>query len=140
MLQRIQTLFLAAVAIIALVLLFVPMYYVTGNGAAQTGITLTGNILALLVNLLPAGWAVFTIFQFSNRPQQIKFCTLGMLLSALVLAADVFLPGVLFTSDNAVLTFAPGIYIVPVNILLFFLAARFIRRDEDLVRSADRLR
>lgn len=140
MLQRIQTLFLAAVAIIALVLLFVPMYYVTGNGAAQTGITLTGNILALLVNLLPAGWAVFTIFQFSNRPQQIKFCTLGMLLSALVLAADVFLPGVLFTSGNAVLTFAPGIYIVPVNILLFFLAARFIRRDEDLVRSADRLR
>lgn len=140
MLQRIQTLFLAAVAIIALVLLFVPMYYVTGNGAAQTGITLTGNILALLVNLLPAGWAVFTIFQFSNRPQQIKFCTLGMLLSALVLAADVFLPGVLFTSDNAVLTFAPGIYIVPVNILLFFLAARFIRRDEELVRSADRLR
>jgi hypothetical protein len=140
MLQRIQSLFLAGVAVIALVLLFVPMFYVSVKGAEQTGITLTGHILALLVNLLPAGWAVFTIFQYSNRPKQIQFCTLGMILSALVLAADVFLPGVLFPHGNAVLTYAPGIYIVPVNILLFFAASRFIRRDEELVRSADRLR
>ncbi|MCA6365287.1 MAG: DUF4293 domain-containing protein [Bacteroidetes bacterium] len=140
MLQRVQSLFLAAVAIIALVLLFVPVFYVNGKDQVQTGITLTGNILALLVNLLPAGWAVFTIFQFTNRPQQIKFCTLGMILSSLVLAADVFLPAVLFSQENSVLTFAAGIYIVPLNILLFFAASRFIRRDEELVRSADRLR
>jgi hypothetical protein len=140
MLQRVQSLFLAGVAVIALVLLFVPVYYVAGKDAGQTGLSLTGNILALLLNLLPAGWAVFTIFQFTNRPQQIKFCTLGMILSLLVLLADIFLPALLFNTGNAVITFAPGIYLIPVNVLLFFLASRFIRRDEELVRSADRLR
>ncbi|MCU0433036.1 MAG: DUF4293 domain-containing protein [Bacteroidia bacterium] len=143
MLQRIQTLFLAGVALITVILLFIPMYYAAGKGAPAPTLTLLSNVVALLVNLIPAGWAVFTIFRFNNRIQQIKFCTIGMLLSALVLALDIFLPGLLFNVPielNATVSFAPGIYLVPANVLLFFLASRFIRRDEELVRSADRLR
>ncbi|MGL5890133.1 MAG: DUF4293 family protein [Bacteroidia bacterium] len=144
MLQRIQSLLLAGVPVLVLILLFVPVYSITGKlPETSSKLTLLSGTIALLLNLLPAALAVFIIFRYSNRPQQIKLCMAGVLLSAAVLAVMLLIPSTLFPAmkaADAVVSFSAGIFILPVNVLLFFLASRYIRRDEDLVRSADRLR
>lgn len=144
MLQRIQSLLLAGIPVSVIILLFVPVYSITGKSAeSSSSLTLLSGTLALLLNLLPAALAVFTIFRYSNRPQQIKLCMVGVLLSTAVLAVMLLIPSAFFPAmkaSDAVISFASGIFILPVNVLLFFLASRYIRRDEDLVRSADRLR
>ncbi len=144
MLQRIQSLLLAGVPVLVLILLFVPVYSVTGKSAqTSSDLSLLSGTIALVLNILPAVLAVFTIFRFTNRPQQIKLCMGGMLLSLAVLALMLLIPASLFPAMNApdaVVSFSAGIFILPLNVLLFFLASRYIRRDEELVRSADRLR
>jgi Domain of unknown function (DUF4293) len=144
MLQRIQSLLLAGVPVLVLVLLFVPVYSISWK-LPETGssITLLSGTFALVINLLPVVLAIFAAFRYKNRPQQIKLCMAGVVLSAAVLAVMLLIPAKLFPAMNApdaVVSFSAGIFILPINVLLFFLASRYIRRDEELVRSADRLR
>lgn len=86
--------------------------------------------------------AIATIFLYKNRKQQMMVCAVNSLLMTAALAAA------LFTTKEAELLFEPqrlgnygmAVYIPLVAMLLNLVARRFIRRDEELVRSADRLR
>ena len=82
------------------------------------------------------------IFNFKNRRFQMKislFCTLLI---------AIFIGVATFTTYQAQDIFSPEIggvfgagYFLPVGAILFnWLSVRFIKKDEDMVRSADRLR
>ena len=100
--------------------------------------TLYIGILAILTIAL----TIFTILKFTNRLLQIKLS----LLCTLLLSALVGLMFIAIRTGNKMLTspeegsFKIGFYLPIACILLTLLATRFIRKDEELVRSVDRLR
>jgi hypothetical protein len=86
--------------------------------------------------------ALYTIFQYTNRMKQIKLGALNaFLMMASVGIAAYFIyeyqaqvPG----ADQG--QFELGIFLPVIALIMNSLANRFIRRDENLVRSVDRLR
>ncbi|WP_192822473.1 DUF4293 domain-containing protein [Rufibacter sp. LB8] len=155
MIQRIQSVFLFLLVVAMVSLFFLPIWAKTNpadnqeyvltayqlgpvNGAATTS-TIFIAVLAGLAGLI----ALYEIFQYKNRLTQMK---LGML-NSLVMAG---LMGLVFyyssyVGEDLVKTttqgdYLSGFYLPAVGLLMNVLANRFIKRDEDLVRSMDRLR
>ena len=164
MIQRVQTLFLLGM-IICMALLFVFPIWEKSN--PETGIKYTldafywqelsksssgsteWEVLDSKPTFYLAGLAVvsclvglFSIFQFKKRLFQIKLGALNaFLIMAYVATATYFI----YTGENQIGYEARGIfkpgYFLPLAALLFnSLANRFIRKDEKLVRSVDRIR
>lgn len=160
MIQRIQTVYLILAALCGILLYFLPLFYlIPGELAAgqQTyrfaisGLTTINNntstsVTSFLPLMLMNGFIIlssfFIIAGYKNRPRQEKASKLLMLL--------VLVEGLLaFYYLQQVRVFAgPGYHYQGVwtwclfllQLIFCFLAARAIRKDEKLVRSADRLR
>jgi hypothetical protein len=84
-----------------------------------------------------------TIFIYKRRPVQMKLIRFNMLLNIVYLALIFFyfVPELeVLTVTNADYINEAGIYLSIVPLIFLVLALRFIRRDEKLVRAADRLR
>ncbi|MEM6814756.1 MAG: DUF4293 domain-containing protein [Bacteroidota bacterium] len=167
MLQRIQTIFMTLAAIAMILVLFFPIWeksdqdfedenreYAIMNafelryelrnkeneptellGSQSTLLISIGAVLSALVML-------FSITRYKNRKTQVKLNALFSLLSAAT-----FVGIYLYISKaNALFnpeifgTFLIGFYLPIVAMLNNFIANRFIRKDEALVRSADRIR
>lgn len=91
--------------------------------------------------------AFYSISRFKNRLLQIKLGALNSLLMAGVLVAILLLSRqgeklVTSIQENAsgFAEYQTGFYLVVAAMICNLLANRFIRRDESLVRSADRMR
>lgn len=92
--------------------------------------------------VLAAMVAIFSIFQFKNRLRQIQLGALNSLLLASAIGVSLFF---VLKSEQLLAQEAQGVYewgfYMPIIALLFnMMANRAIRRDEKLVRSADRIR
>jgi hypothetical protein len=84
-----------------------------------------------------------TIFLYKRRPVQMKLIRFNMLLNIVYLALIFFyfVPELeILTVTNADYINEAGIYLSIVPLIFLLLALRFIRRDEKLIRAADRLR
>jgi hypothetical protein len=161
MIQRIQSVFLLLMALSMLSVLFVPIW-VTGNTESGEIVILTAfkisyedqaglipNVLATknviyiaILAVISALVAFFSISKYENRLTQMK---LGAL-NSLIVGAVVVCNYMAITSGKEMLDttnvgeFKLG-FMLPVVALLFnSLANRFIRRDEKLVQSANRMR
>ena len=134
MIQRIQTLFLAVSAIINVTVFFTPIYRHSMNDpSAWIGIVfallLTG---ATLISLI-------AIFRYGNRLEQIKWVKAATYMQISALAVSV---GILFTLGGFG-TFLwreiAGIGLIFFALILQWFAVVYIRKDEELVRSMDRI-
>ena len=156
--QRIQTVYLAIITICCgLVFVFPFAEIITSNGSViMDGISIisqNANIAAELFKpwpvtilaLLAALLAPACITQFKNRTLQMKMCRLN----ALLLLGLVFSMFYLIDKAQAMFTnmeieteisYGIGTYLPLVAVVLNILATRAIKKDEKLVRSADRLR
>lgn len=141
MIQRIQSLFLFLVDIVLVVLLFVP-YVKTKITVLQeeqwTDVTLLDSVPMLVGQIALCILAAATMAMFRNRKLQMKLCLLGIVLSAVFSALLAF--PLMVTLPGIETIAAPGLYISLANILFFLLARIFIKKDDDMVKSADRLR
>ncbi|MCR5888039.1 DUF4293 domain-containing protein [Hymenobacter sp. J193] len=155
MIQRIQSVFLLLLALAMLSVVFLPIWSktdpLTGNEVVLTATQLaftkgqgpatsTWPIAALAV--AAAAVAVFEIFQFRNRLRQQQIGTFNLLLIMSTIGAGFYYSGIGERLLNIKVpgTFEAGFYLPTLALLLNVLANRFIRRDEKLVRSMDRLR
>lgn len=160
MIQRIQSLLLAGVVILLTINLFVPIW--SSNGAAKNFdfITVTassidygfaktpkqttipvyysGGLITLAIGL-----ALFIVFQYKKRALQIMLCSiLTLLLLGILGSYFITIP----KAKNLMISPPPdgdyGIgYFLPIISILLVVAARyFIKKDDDLVKSVDRLR
>lgn len=155
MLQRIQTiwLFLASAAIFSLFLFpYLQIYNVDGSFKALkiTGVqeSLGGQIvqsesfLALTIATVVIGLIpIFAIFLFNNRTLQIKLSYLAIVSILgfsfwLVQTAKQALGEVTLQSEN----YGLGVILPSLGVFFIVLALRGIRKDEKLIKSADRLR
>lgn len=143
MIQRIQTLFLLGVALVALLLFFIPFQVTNDANAFSVNLlsgfsnpSVTSNIyVPLIIAFGIIALAVFTIMKFKNRVLQYKLSNVLMLLNIIVLA--VFF---LLNFYDGAISFSFGAFLPILGIICSFLAAHFIKKDEQLVRSADRIR
>lgn len=148
MIQRIQTIFLALIVVLFAILFFVPVYKIT---ITMDGMPLASyrSLAALPVLLVSAGVvaliALVAIFMYANRKRQLLVVNIGMLLSLLLFSLCLLFPEVfsgasVMTTPPAVTGFSMGTFIIALFPALFFLAGRNIKKDEKLVKAADRLR
>jgi hypothetical protein len=164
MIQRIQSLFLLGAAILQGLLFWVGLANLTGfeatykfslTGLTQStkeGVVSIPGLNPLWMILLNAAIILFTfyiIMQYKKRMMQVKLCGLNILLLAGLLTLMVFsmdTAKAIVNEKTAADGQAPeimyglGLLIPVISMVLSFMAIRGIRKDEALVRSAERIR
>ncbi|MCB0794452.1 MAG: DUF4293 family protein [Flavobacteriales bacterium] len=158
MIQRRQSLYLLAAALLAAAAIFRPIAtYRLDEGRSvvflstgledQAGSSITEAEprvpFAALFGLLSAGLVV-SIFLFKDRPRQMRVVRglflLGFGVLAFLVITDRSIQVYLTQGQRIDVSYgAPGPMLIAM-LLLLFLAERAIRADDELVRSADRLR
>ena len=99
------------------------------------------NLLLFAISIATALLAATIIFLFKNRPLQLKLSSLGLFLSAALIALEVYLIEQFKTSNQlSKATYAWGSLVPIAMVILFILAIVHIRKDQKLVKSLDRLR
>lgn len=151
--QRIQTLFLVLVVVSMLVSFFLPIWKITNGATAmqlyplhfstiENGVRTTQyfpfSIMAVLM-AAAATIAIMEIMRFDNRMAQVKLGTLNSLILAGVLGTAVYFYNQV-TAQYGYGKFGLSIWIPFIGVACNWLAIRFIRRDEKLVRDSDRIR
>lgn len=137
MIQRIQTLYLLAVTVLAVLQCFFPAVYI---GDAPIGFSPTFIFYSAFCAVIPL-ISLAAIFMYKRRILQMRMCSLNiilMLFELIALAVYVYLS--LQTVPGAEWTIEWSATIPLINVILSYLAIRAIGRDEALVRSLDRLR
>lgn len=130
MIQRIQTLFLTIIVIVASTVLFLKLYSIDGN----SHIVLEDNNLTIVSSIIST-ISLVSIFMHGDRRKQIRLCYIIMFLS---LIYGVYI-GIDYSKYNTDFnTFLIGFPII--IFILAYLAQYFIKKDLKLVESADRLR
>ncbi|MES2514968.1 MAG: DUF4293 domain-containing protein [Bacteroidota bacterium] len=148
MIQRKQTLFLLAVAVIAIIQIFIPFQIYTFNETSWQICLMPGcsadiisnNIYApMIINNLVMVLSVAVIFLYRNRVLQYKLANLLILFNVFITGLFFLLPFV-NVSPAGIINYSFGSFLPLVSAVFAFLAAHFIKKDEQLVRSADRIR
>ena len=138
MIQRIQTIYLL-IATIVLGLMFIPLSIgtttPTSEGIFADGIfNLYDNKGIMALNIIPMADYLIAIFLFANRKLQMILTSIGSLLSSAFAGVCAYI----VTMDSAQI--ALGAAMPLLALLCGYLAFRNIKKDEKIVRSADRLR
>ncbi len=152
MIQRIQTLYLLAIAALMATAVFTPLaYFVAGadeyllyafslKGGETTFSTLYMGIVVALAAIIP----FVTIFLYKNRMLQIRLCAVELVLlvgSVIFMAIYYYLGGRMFSQlEFNTQGFRIAIIFPVVSLILDYLAMRAIFHDEMLVRSLNRIR
>lgn len=155
MIQRIQSVWLLLTSLTLFILLALPIVTKIHNGAEYTvytnglhqitksssepSVTVDVFMPLMVSNIIIAVFAFIGIFLFRNRSLQKRFCSLIIILIAglnfWMFQSAREIPGGL---EGA--SFGAGAFLPLAAIAFCFLAIRGIRKDEQLIRSADRLR
>ena len=135
-LQRIQTIYLLIAALVAGVLIFFIPLYGDNQGIM---VWAKNDLLFLGLFLGSAALSLITIFLYKKRQNQFVLGRLNILLNFALLGVLVYRSQIL-SGGAAALEKGIGMAIPLVSIVLLVLANKAIKRDEDLVKSVDRLR
>jgi hypothetical protein len=153
--QRIQTVFLALVVVIMVVSIFFPLWryvdeagvkhelyplhYTISNGDQKTTSYMPWSLTAILM-VAAATMAVQTIRRYDNRLLQMKLAAFNTILLMLVMGATVYFSSKLNDEFKYVGMSRGALWTIFAGVALNWLAMRFIRRDEKIVRDSERLR
>jgi len=154
MIQRVQSIYLFLVFVVAVVLMFFPlatfnvgehifnMNIMGFEGADELGIKLPNVIIIGILTALLGALSLFTIFQFRNRKLQMKLNMVSMLINFGLLIAIFMYSDSVAAMDAVASEFHYDIaaYFPIASVLLLILSNRNIRADEKLVRQSERLR
>jgi hypothetical protein len=151
MIQRKQTLFLFVLVFCGIALLSVPGNTVTTNtGSVDVNLvplknaeltSSTGHLAAVALNFLGLILTSVTIFLYNKRTLQLKLCYGLMFLWLILTLMMAFCPFVVKTETVLAITDTHyDTFIGVVGMLAAYMAARFIKKDIELLKSADRIR
>ena len=129
MIQRIQSLILLFSALCSLIIVF--YFPVLQNGDIYVFLKETLSYARLCV-FLSIGLNIFSIFQFRNRNRQIIINQISKLFLSFAFIIIIF--------QRGELNFTIGLFLFIIPYLLIILANYLIRKDEKLVKAADRIR
>lgn len=135
MIQRIQSLFLLIAFILNVSFFFLPLYE---EALRDPSAWVTNILTAALV--VAAALSLYSIFLFRDRGKQLRFVRLALVMQIVALGSAV---GLFFTMGRITTTLldeALGVGVLLIAVICCFLAIRYIQKDEELVRSMDRIR
>lgn len=136
MLQRIQTVYLAIVFIAAAVLPYVfPLWKLDGKD-----FMFNRDILYVSLFGLSTALTIISIISFKKRQHQFVLNRLNMILNLILLGLFVYRSLNLSGETPAVSEKGIGMFLPIISIVFLVLANKAIKKDEDLVKSVDRLR
>jgi hypothetical protein len=151
MIQRKQTLFLFALIFLSIALLFIPVYKLT-TSTGVVPMTLTpltdenlsstaGHQTAIVLNFLSLFFSSITIFLYRKLSLQLRICYALMIVWLVLTGMMAFCPFVAKTetlagADNTYY----GIVIGALGVIASYMSARHIKKDIELLKSADRIR
>jgi hypothetical protein len=143
MIQRIQTIFLLLASLVSGGLIFVfNLWSSTEYKTYVLDLLYEDSFLLKGITLLFLLSAIITfiaIFLFKNRQLQFVVGRISILINLLLLGLLIYvsltLPGEMKVSEKGI-----GMFLPILAILLIVLANKAIKKDEDLVKSVDRLR
>ncbi len=151
MIQRKQTLFLLLVVFSTLALVMIPCNYVILDGNTF-GVSLfslytaklTGTFwhsAGMILNVASLALALITIFLYKQRVLQVRLCFILMLLEVSITLIVSLCPIVVKTEgissiENSGIASIVGV----IGMMSAYLAARYIKKDIELLKSADRIR
>lgn len=143
MIQRIQSIYLISVTILSGLLVFMLPFYNLQSELSNLRLFLVAEdwryqlVVGLFVAV--AVLSFYTIFNYKNRKRQIFLNYTGIFLNVLLLGLLVYiyshLSGELSVSMKGI-----GVFTPLVSIVLLLLANNAIQKDENLVKSVDRIR
>lgn len=136
MLQRIQTVYLLIAAIVSGGVIFVLHLWVTNN---EVVVYAKDNVLFLGLFLGSAVLSLISIFKYKKRKTQFILGRLNIILNFILLGFFVY-QSLNVSGETAVSEKGIGMLIPIVSIVFLALANKAIKKDEDLVKSVDRLR
>ena len=152
MIQRIQTLYLLAIAALMTTAVLTPLaYFAAGaqeyllyafslKGGEASYSTIYMGVVVALAAIVP----FVTIFLYKNRTLQIRLCAVELVLllgSAVFMGIYYYLGSRMFSQlEFSAQGFRIAIIFPLVALILDYLAIRAIFKDEMLVRSLDRIR
>lgn len=158
MIQRIQSILMLGIVVALIVLFFVPIFQINSTGINITqGVCVTKidatlttssqiNYFSLLLAVLPIVVTLFSIFQYKNRPLQLKLGLVNTVLLLSLLGAMIYYKSNVVSDNSLILKVATakfgfGFFIPAICLILNMISIRFIRRDERMVKDAfERLR
>lgn len=136
MIQRIQTVYLfLAFAATGILMLFVPLWT---TSAGKSFFFMQDQLYTVLLGLTTM-LSIISIMSFKKRQNQFVLNRLNIILNLILLGLFVYrslnLSGEAEVSEKGI-----GMFLPIVAIVLLVLANKAIKKDEDLVKSVDRLR
>ena len=162
MIQRIQSILLLISAIAMGLMLFFPLWQKVSIDPPEEAIldafhlaydvlnpttgskqsTLKNTFYIALLGSLSAVISIYSIFQYKNRLRQIQLGSLNSLLIGMTLGLLMYF---VFTAETLLEptrqgNYLFGFYLPLASLLCNFTANRFIRQDEKLIKSMDRIR
>ncbi len=154
MIQRIQSLFLLLSAVAVSMLFFFPLAsYTVGDMTMRLGIGEKAGAGDLMASTLVTIWplmigaiiviiiSIAAIFLFRRRRQQMKVVMIAVFLNMiLIIAAFITADRLEVKLNNSLSNYEFGAFLPVASLVFLMLAFRNIKKDERLVRSADRLR
>jgi hypothetical protein len=136
MIQRIQSLFLICSIIITAVL---PFFFSLWTEKESKVVYFNESILYIIFFAVISALALISLFLFKKRQTQFVLNRLAIIFNFILLGFFVFrtlnLSGEMQISEKGI-----GMFLPTISIVLLVLANRAIKKDEDLVKSVDRLR
>jgi hypothetical protein len=137
MIQRIQTIYLLLVFVVTGVLLFfIPLWTMT-NG--ESFYFMQSQVYTIILGLSTT-LTLFSIVSYKKRQNQFVIGRLNILLNLILLGLFVYRSLNLSGETPAVSEKGIGMFLPVAAIVLLVLANKAIKKDEDLVKSVDRLR
>ncbi len=136
MLQRIQTVYLLLVLVFSCVL---PNFLQLGVQKDGNALFFTDNFLYMGLFVASGLLALLSIFSFKKRQNQFVLGRLNMILNLILLGLLVF-NSLKLSGESQVSVKGIGIILPILSIVFLVLANKAIKKDEDLVKSVDRLR
>ncbi|MEY2738499.1 MAG: hypothetical protein RL259_408 [Bacteroidota bacterium] len=139
MIQRIQTLYMVLSAIVTGALPFVFELWSVKTEAQTSAVFASSSPIFLGLFGCCTLLAVWSVFSFNKRQNQFVLNRLSMIFNFILLGFFVYrslnLSGETLVSEKGI-----GMFLPAISIVLLVLANKAIKKDEDLVKSVDRLR
>ncbi len=145
MIQRIQTVFLALASGSFFAQFGLPFLSTSNSDQGffnDLVYNISDNVGLLVVAVLGGLISALAIILYNNRPLQSKITYVAVLLAILlpILAVVLLFQGGYALPVDGNYSYGAGLFLPVISIILLVLAARFINKDENLVRDSDRLR
>ena len=153
MLQRIQTIYLMIIVGLLIGFIYLPIAELVSGNLQVINLDLAHSFVLKEITIVKVSLRVaqtlawmlivistITIFLFKNRKKQMLLCVLSAILLVILNLVSLFFVYSIETNTGLAAHYRCTIVLPLVGLVVSFLAYRGIKKDEQLVKSYDRLR